>query len=116
MNRVDLIKQLERDGCVLLRHGGNDDIYHQPKTGMTQPVPCIANQRAPGSQDSERPCCPEGLTLTPRRAAAVVAQDAAAAGAAQLDQPQWQASDGSAQAIQAARECVEARAADHDEC
>ncbi|MBM5803256.1 MAG: type II toxin-antitoxin system HicA family toxin [Cyanobacteria bacterium K_DeepCast_35m_m2_155] len=39
MKRVDLIQQLERDGCVLLRHGGNHDIFHQPKTGMTQPVP-----------------------------------------------------------------------------
>ncbi|NBO83703.1 MAG: type II toxin-antitoxin system HicA family toxin [Betaproteobacteria bacterium] len=39
MKRVDLIQQLERAGCVLLRHGGKHDIFHQPRTGMSQPVP-----------------------------------------------------------------------------
>ena len=24
---------------MLLRHGGKHDIYHNPKTGMTQPLP-----------------------------------------------------------------------------
>ena len=39
MKRRDLIKKIEASGCVLLRHGGKHDIYHNPKTGATEPVP-----------------------------------------------------------------------------
>ncbi len=39
MKRRDLIDQLEGAACVLLRHGGKHDIYHNPKTGRSQPVP-----------------------------------------------------------------------------
>jgi len=39
MKRRDLIKRIEVFGCELLRHGGKHDIYHNPKTGATQPVP-----------------------------------------------------------------------------
>ena len=39
MKRVDLVKQLERAGCKLLRHGAKHDIYHNPKLGISQPVP-----------------------------------------------------------------------------
>jgi mRNA interferase HicA len=39
MKRVDLIRQIEQSGCVLLRHGGKHDWYQNPKTGMCQPVP-----------------------------------------------------------------------------
>lgn len=39
MKRRDLIKRIEDFGCQLLRHGGKHDIYHNPKTGATQPVP-----------------------------------------------------------------------------
>ncbi len=39
MKRLDLISQLEAEGCKLLRHGGRHDIYHNPKTGKSQPVP-----------------------------------------------------------------------------
>ncbi len=39
MKRRELIKKIEGFGCVLLRHGGKHDIYHNPKTGMTQPIP-----------------------------------------------------------------------------
>ena len=39
MKRRDLIKRIEEIGCELLRHGGKHDIYHNPKTGATQPVP-----------------------------------------------------------------------------
>jgi predicted RNA binding protein YcfA (HicA-like mRNA interferase family) len=39
MKRRDLIKQIEGFGAQLLRHGGKHDIYHNPKTGATQPVP-----------------------------------------------------------------------------
>ena len=39
MKRVDLVKQLERTGCKLLRHGAKHDIYHNAKLGISQPVP-----------------------------------------------------------------------------
>jgi mRNA interferase HicA len=39
MKRIDLIRQLEREGCVLLRHGGRHDWYHNPQTRVSQPVP-----------------------------------------------------------------------------
>ncbi len=39
MKRKDLIATIENFGCVLIRHGAKHDIYHNPKTGMTQPVP-----------------------------------------------------------------------------
>jgi len=39
MKRTDLIRKLEQDGCVLVRHGGNHDWYRNPKTGISQPIP-----------------------------------------------------------------------------
>lgn len=39
MKRADLIRTLEQHGCVLLRHGGRHDWYHNPKTRVSQPVP-----------------------------------------------------------------------------
>ena len=39
MKRVDLIRQLKKAGCVLLRHGGRRDWYQNPNTGVCQPVP-----------------------------------------------------------------------------
>jgi predicted RNA binding protein YcfA (HicA-like mRNA interferase family) len=39
MKRTDLIKKLEKTGCILLRHGGNHDWYHNPNTKISQPVP-----------------------------------------------------------------------------
>ena len=39
MKRNDLIKKVKSFGCVLIRHGANHDIYHNPNTGMTQPIP-----------------------------------------------------------------------------
>ncbi len=39
MKRKELIKELEKIGCVLLRHGGNHDWYHNPETKISQPVP-----------------------------------------------------------------------------
>tara|TARA_A100001037_G_C14967653_1_gene552267 strand:- start:186 stop:371 length:186 start_codon:yes stop_codon:yes gene_type:complete len=39
VKRRDLIAELERAGCVLLRHGGKHDIFHNPKSGKSQPVP-----------------------------------------------------------------------------
>ena len=39
MKRLDLIQELLQAGCVLLRHGGRHDIYHNPRTGRSEPVP-----------------------------------------------------------------------------
>ncbi len=39
MKRKDLIKQLTKAGCVLLRHGSRHDIYLNPSNGQKQPVP-----------------------------------------------------------------------------
>lgn len=39
MKRTDLIRRLENEGCVLLRHGGRHDWYQNPRTGACQPVP-----------------------------------------------------------------------------
>jgi predicted RNA binding protein YcfA (HicA-like mRNA interferase family) len=39
MKRKDLIDKIESLGCILIRHGNKHDIYHNPKTGMTQPIP-----------------------------------------------------------------------------
>ncbi|MEM6426970.1 MAG: type II toxin-antitoxin system HicA family toxin [Cyanobacteria bacterium P01_H01_bin.119] len=39
MKRRDLIKQLEKMGCVFIRHGGKHDWYQNPRTKASQPVP-----------------------------------------------------------------------------
>lgn len=39
MKRRELIARLQQAGCQLLRHGGRHDIYHNPQTGRSQPVP-----------------------------------------------------------------------------
>ena len=39
MKRRDLVKKLEKAGCELLRHGGKHEIYHNPATGRSEPVP-----------------------------------------------------------------------------
>ncbi|MDA3925927.1 MAG: type II toxin-antitoxin system HicA family toxin [Kiritimatiellae bacterium] len=39
MKRADLVQHLSKTGCVLLRHGGRHDIYHNPNTGNSEPVP-----------------------------------------------------------------------------
>jgi mRNA interferase HicA len=33
------MKKLSQAGCVLLRHGSKHDIYHNPNTGNSEPVP-----------------------------------------------------------------------------
>lgn len=39
MKRVELIRELERIGCVLIRHGAKHDWYRNPSTAVSQPVP-----------------------------------------------------------------------------
>lgn len=39
MKRRDLIRHIEKMGCILIRHGGKHDWYQNPKTKTSQPVP-----------------------------------------------------------------------------
>jgi mRNA interferase HicA len=39
MKRRELLRRLQKEGCVLLRSGSNHDIYVNTKTGNKQPVP-----------------------------------------------------------------------------
>ncbi len=39
MNRQDLIREIEKNGCVLIRHGARHDWYQNLRTGVSQPVP-----------------------------------------------------------------------------
>ena len=39
MKLRDLVAELERAGCVLLRNGAKHDIYHNPVNGRSEPVP-----------------------------------------------------------------------------
>lgn len=39
MKRVDLIREIERLGCTLIRHGAKHDWYRNSNTGVSQPVP-----------------------------------------------------------------------------
>ena len=39
MKRHDLVAELVRMGCVLLRNGAKHDIYHNSKSGKSEPVP-----------------------------------------------------------------------------
>jgi predicted RNA binding protein YcfA (HicA-like mRNA interferase family) len=39
MKRKELIKRVEKLGCVLIRHGKRHDWYQNPETKISQPVP-----------------------------------------------------------------------------
>ncbi len=39
MNRRELIQELEKMGCIRIRHGSKHDWYQNPTTKMSQPVP-----------------------------------------------------------------------------
>jgi mRNA interferase HicA len=39
MKRADLIRKIERAGCVFMRHGAKHDWYENPRTRASQPVP-----------------------------------------------------------------------------
>jgi len=39
MKRRELLHRLQKNGCFLLRSGGNHDIYINSKTGKKQPIP-----------------------------------------------------------------------------
>jgi predicted RNA binding protein YcfA (HicA-like mRNA interferase family) len=39
VKRQKLIQKLKQAGCILIRHGGKHDIYHNPSNGKSQPIP-----------------------------------------------------------------------------
>jgi mRNA interferase HicA len=39
MKRNDLVREIEKTGCVLIRHGRRHDWYQNRQTGECQPVP-----------------------------------------------------------------------------
>ena len=39
MKRNELVREIEKAGCILSRHGARHDIYSNPATGQRQPVP-----------------------------------------------------------------------------
>jgi mRNA interferase HicA len=39
MKRRDLIRKIEKMGCIFIRHGGNHDWYQNPITKISQPIP-----------------------------------------------------------------------------
>jgi predicted RNA binding protein YcfA (HicA-like mRNA interferase family) len=39
LKRKDLIREIEKMGCVFIRHGGKHDWYQNPKSKVAQPIP-----------------------------------------------------------------------------
>jgi len=39
MKRSDLVREITKTGCVLIRHGGRHDWFQNPRTRVCQPVP-----------------------------------------------------------------------------
>jgi mRNA interferase HicA len=39
MKRIDLLRYLEANGCILLREGGEHSVYCNPKMRQTSTVP-----------------------------------------------------------------------------
>jgi predicted RNA binding protein YcfA (HicA-like mRNA interferase family) len=51
LKRLDLIRRLEQSGCVLLRHGGRHDIYHNPQTGTAMQVLPLPSESCPARRE-----------------------------------------------------------------
>ena len=39
MKRVDLVRTIEKDGAVFIRHGSDHDWYKNPETGVFEAIP-----------------------------------------------------------------------------
>ena len=39
MKRREFVEELHREGCFLLRHGANHDLYRNPKNGRQTAIP-----------------------------------------------------------------------------
>jgi predicted RNA binding protein YcfA (HicA-like mRNA interferase family) len=53
MKRLDLIRKLEEQGCVFIRHGGKHDWYQNTQTKVCQTSP--ASSRDQGVSGQEHP-------------------------------------------------------------
>jgi predicted RNA binding protein YcfA (HicA-like mRNA interferase family) len=38
LKRKELIRIIQENGCVFVRHGGNHDWYKNPQSGVRQPI------------------------------------------------------------------------------
>lgn len=47
MKRRDLVRELEKMGCVLIRQGAKHDWYQNPKTKVSHPVPRHRETKVP---------------------------------------------------------------------
>jgi len=52
VKRRELIKKIEKQGAMLIRHGGKHDWYQNPETRICQPVPRHSEINENGSQYS----------------------------------------------------------------
>jgi len=39
LKRKALVKEIEKNGCVFIRHGGKHDWYQNPTSKVCQPIP-----------------------------------------------------------------------------
>ena len=39
MKRIDLIRIIEKNGAIFIRHGGEHDWYKNPQTGIAEAIP-----------------------------------------------------------------------------
>jgi mRNA interferase HicA len=39
VKRREFVRELQRSGCIVKRSGGRHDIYHNPSTNRSAPVP-----------------------------------------------------------------------------
>jgi len=39
MKRKDLVREIEKRGCILIRRGARHDWYQNPRTKVSQPIP-----------------------------------------------------------------------------
>jgi len=39
VKRKDLVKKVEKMGCIFIRHGARHDWYQNPRTKVSQPIP-----------------------------------------------------------------------------
>ena len=39
MKRKDLVREIEKRGCILIRRGARHDWYQNPTTKVSQPIP-----------------------------------------------------------------------------
>ena len=54
MKRRDLIRELNKIGCVLIRHGARHDWYQNPQTKVSQPVPRHREVNEPFAKKAKR--------------------------------------------------------------